>query len=288
VNTVVITGASSGIGLETAKILTQNGFHVIGVSRSEENCKRAKEKILSENPNAQITFMQADLMQQREVVKVAESITLYLNNSGNGELYALINNAACIRSWYMTTEEGYEQQFALNHLAGFLLTYKLLPALIKAKGCVIMTGSGSHRGIKVHWDDIMLNRRYNPLIAYKQSKLCNLLFAKGLNDRYAKDGIRAYVVDPGLVNTDIGNKGTGGLVNFVWSLRKKHGVSPDVPAKTYAFLCEQKDRQNGLYYYLCKEIYYSKEVTSENANRLFELSERLCGIRYEGKEMVAV
>jgi NAD(P)-dependent dehydrogenase (short-subunit alcohol dehydrogenase family) len=170
----------------------------------------------------------------------------------------------------------------------FLLTYKLLPALIKAKGCVIMTGSGSHRGIKVHWDDIMLNRRYNPLIAYKQSKLCNLLFAKGLNDRYAKDGIRAYVVDPGLVNTDIGNKGTGGLVNFVWSLRKKHGVSPDVPAKTYAFLCEQKDRQNGLYYYLCKEIYYSKEVTSENANRLFELSERLCGIRYEGKEMVAV
>jgi len=114
------------------------------------------------------------------------------------------------------------------------------------------------------------------------------LFAKGLNDRYAKDGIRAYVVDPGLVNTDIGNKGTGGLVNFVWSLRKKHGVSPDVPAKTYAFLCEQKDRQNGLYYYLCKEINYSKEVTSENANRLFELSERLCGIRYEGKEMVAV
>jgi retinol dehydrogenase-13 len=126
----------------------------------------------------------------------------------------------------------------------------------------------------------MLYRRYNPLVAYKQSKLCNMLFAKGLNEHYAAEGIHAYVVDPGLVNTDIGNKETGMLVNFIWSLRKRYGVSPAVPAKTYAFLCEQSPPPDGLYYYLCKEKKYSRQVTSQNADRLFALSERLCGIQY--------
>ena len=132
--TIVITGASSGIGLETARVLTQKGFNVLGVARNEANCNRAKDMILSENPNAKISFFVADLMQQREVIRVAEEITSYLDQKCSGKLFALINNAGCVRSWYMTTEEGYEQQFALNHLAGFLLTYKLLPALEKARG----------------------------------------------------------------------------------------------------------------------------------------------------------
>ena len=285
-NTVVITGASSGIGLEVARTLTRLGYNVLGIGRNEANCNRAKERILYENPNAKIDFFLADLMQQCEVVRVAEEITLYLNERCNGELYALVNNAGCVRSWYMTTEEGYEQQFALNHLAGFLLTYKLLPALKKAQGRVIMTGSESHKGIKVRWNDVMLSRRYNPLTAYKQSKLCNLLFAKGLNDRYQASGINAYVVDPGLVNTDIGNKETGGLVNFIWTLRKRLGVLPAVPAKTYAFLCEEETAPEGLYYYLCKEKNYSKQVTGENVDRLFELSERLCGIHYGEVEAI--
>lgn len=285
-DTVVITGASSGIGMETSRLLTSLGFNVLGVARSESNCNRAKEMILSENPDARITYFVADLMQQREVIRVADEINLYLNEYCNGKLHALINNAGCVRSWYMTTDEGYEQQFALNHLAGFLLTYKLLPALKKAHGRVIITGSKSHKGVRVHWNDVMLRRRYNPLTAYKQSKLCNILFAKGLNDRFADAGIRSYVVDPGLVNTDIGNKETGGLVNFIWTLRKRQGVPPSVPARTYGFLCEQKIAPDGLYYYLCKKKNYSKQVTGENADRLFELSERLCGIRYGKVEMI--
>ena len=282
--TIVITGATSGIGLETARVLTRKGYSVIGIGHSKTNCERAEANILSENPDAKITYFLADLMQQREVLRAAEEITAYLNTNCNGELYALINNAGCVRSWYTTTDEGYEQQFALNYLAGFLLTHELLPFLQKAGGRILMTGSESHKGIKVHWDDVMLRRGYNPLTAYKQSKLCNILFAKGLNVRYAASGIRACVVDPGLVNTDIGNKKTGGLVNFIWALRKRHGVSPTVPAKTYAFLCEQEAAPDGLYYYLCKENSYSKQVTSENADRLFALSGRLCGIHYDKEE----
>lgn len=283
--TIVITGATSGIGLETARILARQDFLVIGIGHSKTNCEKAEENIRSENPDAQIIFFLADLMQQQEVLRVAEDIAEYLSANCNGMLDALINNAGCVRSWYMTTDEGYEQQFALNHLAGFLLTHELLPFLKKAGGRIMMTGSKSHKGVKVHWDDVMLRRGYNPLTAYKQSKLCNMLFAKGLNDRYAASRIRAYVVDPGLVNTDIGNKKTGGLVNLIWTLRKRHGVPPTIPAKTHAFLCQQEAAPKGLYYYLCKENSYSKQVTSENADRLFTLSERLCGIYYDKEEV---
>ena len=87
-----------------------------------------------------------------------------------------------------------------------------------------------------------------------------------------------YVVDPGLVNTNIGNKKTGTIVNLFWSLRKRHGDPPAVPARTYAFLCEQERVPEGLYYFHCKKAAYGRQVTAENANRLFALSERLCGI----------
>ena len=277
--TIVITGATSGIGLATARILTQQGYFVLGIGRHEANCRHAEEQILAENPEGKIRFFLADLMQQREVSRMSEELAVYLTEHCAGELYALINNAGCVKSWYTTTEEGYEQQFALNYLAGFLLTHKLLPFLQKANGRVIMTGSKSHKGIKVHWDDVMLRKGYHPLTAYKQSKLCNTLFAQGLKDRYAALGVQAYVVDPGLVKTDIGNKQTGGLVNFIWSLRKKQGVSPEIPAKTYAFLCNQDPAPQGLYYYLCRGKKYSKQVTTENADKLFALSAQLCGIK---------
>ena len=280
--TIVITGATSGIGFETAKLLAAKGFCIIGIGRNEMRCTRAKAAILAAVPDAEVTYFTADLMQQREVNHVAALLTDYIISSCGGQLFALINNAGCARGRYMTTEDGYEQQFALNYLAGFLLTYRLLPLLRAANGRVIMTGSQSHKGSRVHWNDVMLSRHYNPLTAYKQSKLCSTLFAKGLNDRFAKLGVHAYVVDPGLVRTDIGNKDAGGLVNLVWSLRKLGGISPEIPARTYACLCETQDAPSGLYYYLCRERAYSRKVTRENADRLFALSEQLCGISYKG------
>lgn len=278
-NTIVVTGATSGIGLEAARMLADQGFRIIGVGHSEANCARAKDNILNSIPDAALSFYAADLMQRREVMRLASLLISDLTENSDGKLYALINNAGCARSWYMTTEDGFEQQFALNYLAGFLLTHELLPPLLKSGGRVIMTGSQSHKGIKVHWNDVMLSRSYNPLTAYKQSKLCDILFAKGLNDRYTARGMRAYTVDPGLVHTDIGNK-TGGIVNIVWKLRKRSGVQPEVPARTYAYLCGQEQPPAGLYYYMCKEREYSREVTTENADRLFALSEQLCGVRW--------
>ena len=278
--TAVITGASSGIGFAAAAELAQKGYNIIGVGRDEAHCADAAEQIKKRAPESNVIFLIGDLMQQRDVLRIACEINQILTRENEGKLEVLINNAGCVRSWFTTTEEGYEQQFALNHLAGFLLTHQLLAPLRRAEGRVIMTGSESHKNTLMRWNDVMLTRGYNPLIAYKQSKLANILFAKGLNGRYLGDGIRAYVVDPGLVCTEIGCKNTGGIVDWVWNLRKKHGVNPDVPAKTFAYLSETKPAPRELYYHLCKPNRCSAQVTSKNADKLFALSERLCGVQY--------
>ena len=283
--TVLITGATSGIGLASARELAKRGFRVLLTGRDEAHALEAKKQILKQVPNADVVCFTADLLQQREVHRLADEVSAYLEQNGGGELFALINNAGCVRSWHTTTEEGYEQQFALNHLAGFLLTYRLLPFLIKANGRVIMTGSESHKHMRMRWNDVMFSKAYHPLLAYKQSKLCNILFVKALNDRFAGAGLHAYTVDPGLVCTEIGCKNTGGLVGFVWKKRMRHGVPPEIPAQTYAYLCKAEPAPEGIFYYHdCRRQTYSKQVTSENATRLFALSERLCGIRYPESE----
>lgn len=282
--TAVITGATSGIGFEVAAVLLKSGCRVIGLGRSEINCQDAREKLLALCPSADVIFFCGDLMQQSEVRRLAGEIRQELEQTG-GALHALINNAGCVRSWYMTTDEGYEQQFALNHLAGFLLTHELLPNIIEGGGRILFTSSGSHKMTRINWQDLMFQKRYRPLYAYKQSKLCNMLTVFALNDRFSDRGIRAYGIDPGLVRTEIGNKNTGKLVDFIWKRRRRHGVDPSVPAKVYWELIHCTPEAEGIYYGLSGSMKPSGEVTLQNADRLFELSEKLCGIRFGVKDI---
>ncbi len=279
--TVVITGATSGIGFAAAKALAASGARVIGVGRTQDTCEKAKAELLVAVPNADITYVHGDLSSQTDVNAVADEIQSLIATSGC--LDALINNAGGVRSGYTTTPDGYELQFALNHLAGFLLTFKLWENLRKAKGRVIFTGSNSHKKTRMHWSDVMYSKHYSCLMAYKQSKLCNMLFAREINRRFVDSGVKAYVVDPGLVNTGIGNKQTGGIVSAFWRMRKKHGDSPEYVAQTYSYLCNQMPTPFWLYYHACKPADYDKHVDNEqDAKRLFELSEQLCGIRFNG------
>ncbi len=279
--TVVITGATSGIGFETTRAIAAQGMRVIGVGRSPEKCEKAKAALLETMPDANVDYVCGDLSRQSDVHAVADAIIAMLDGGG---LWALINNAGGVRGWYTTTPEGYEMQFALNHLAGFLLTHRLWPQLKADCGRVMMTGSNSHKMMRMHWDDVMYKRHYSCLLAYKQSKLCNMLFAAELNRR--QSSVRAYVVDPGLVNTDIGGKETGGIIGAFWNLRRKSGVEPEVPAQTYAYLCSRQPAPTELYYHDCQPAKYSKRADdAEDAKRLFELSEQLCGIRFGGGEL---
>jgi len=279
---VVITGATSGIGFAVCRELAASNYSIIGVGRSEENCKNALKRLRQEFPNAPAVFFFGDLSRQTEVIRVGNEIRSYIDEKCDGQLYGLINNAGCVRGYYMTTEDGYEYQFAVNHLAGFLLTNLLIDYLIQSQGRILITSSASHKGMKMRWKDMMFKRGYNPLLVYKQSKLANMLFAYGLNDRFADRGISAYGVDPGLVKTDIGLKNTGLLVKLVWKFRQKKGVTADVPAKIYAFLLNQAEPLKGLYYSKSGEAAYSRQVNKENADRLWALSEQLCGMNQGG------
>lgn len=287
-NTAVITGATSGIGFAIAQSLLGAGWRVLLVGHTLENGERALAALRETYPKGCMACFYGDLMQQREVHRIADALQRTLDDDCAGGLQALINNAGAVRTWYATTQEGLEQQFALNHLAGFLLTHRLMGALRRGNGRMILTSSASHKHCRVHWSDLQYQRRrYSCLGAYKQAKLCNVMFAAAFNDRFAAEGLRAYAVDPGLVQTDIGFKQTGGLVRLVWSLRKAQGIPPSKAAETYLYLCTAPVPECALYHSNCKPAAYDPCVDiAADRQQLFALSEKLCGIDDFGRETV--
>lgn len=276
--TIVITGATAGIGQAAAQALAARGANVIGIGRSVSRCTETQQAILEAHPEANISFKVADLSSQRQIRRLAAEL-----RNACEKIDVLVNNAGTVSSWYTATEDGYELQFAVNHLAPFLLTHELLPLLEAAPAArVITVSSASHYRTKMHWADVMLFRNYSCLIAYKQSKLANVLFTAEFNRRLRPDSnVRAYAVDPGLVHTDIGLKGTGGLEQWVWERRSTNGVSPEQGAETAIFLASALSLEdpNAIYWKDCQPKQPSRyALRRDEAARLWELSERLCGI----------
>lgn len=283
--TIVITGATAGIGLAAARVLAARGAFVIGVGRSAERCSAARQAILAEYPDARVDFCTADLSSQRQVRALAGSIRECVEAAGEHKIDVLINNAGTVSSWYVATEDSYELQFAVNHLAPFLLTHELMSLLQAALSArVITTSSGSHYRTSMHWADVMYRRNYSCLAVYKQSKLANVLFTAELNRRLGVGSqVRAYAVDPGLVNTEIGLKGTGGIEEWVWQWRRSGGVSPEQGAATAIFLASEPslENPNGIYWKDCRPAQPSRYARRpEEAARLWSLSERLCGLSW--------
>ena len=181
------------------------------------------------------------------------------------------------------TADGFELQLAVNHLAPFLLTHELLSLLRAAPaGRVITVSSGSHYRTRMNWTDLQLRKRYGGLRAYKQTKLANVLFTAELNRRLgSRSTIRAFAADPGLVNTEIGLKGTSGLARWVWSRRRLGGASPAEGAATSVYLASEPDVQwsEEIYWRDCQPRTPSGNARrADDARRLWELSEKMCGI----------
>ncbi len=280
---IVVTGATSGIGRATATALADRGATVIGVGRSAQRCREAENAIRAGNSQADVAFCLADLSAQRQVRALASEIRTRIAEAGADRLDILVNNAGTVSSWYVATEDGYELQFAVNHLAPFLLTHALMPLLHNAPHARVVTvSSGSHYRTRIHWADVMYRQRYNCLKAYKQSKLANVLFTAELNRRLGPESrVRGYVADPGLVDTQIGFKGTGGLVRWVWDRRRSGGASPEEGAKTVIYLAADPAilESEALYWKACRPKRASRYARDPvHADRLWELSARLCGL----------
>src|SRR5512136_1197176 len=143
--TIVITGATSGIGLAAARAFARNGDFVLGVGRSTEHCSQAASAIQAETPGACVRYLLADLSNQSQVRRLAEEIHVQLLEKGLPYLHALVNVAGVYSPGFVRTVDEVELTFAVSHLSAFLLTHELLPLLLDApSGRVITVSSGSH------------------------------------------------------------------------------------------------------------------------------------------------
>lgn len=284
--TFVVTGTTSGIGYAIVEDLVCQGASVIGIGRSPQRCREAERRLRAIDPHARVTCLTADLSLQSQVRMLSDQIHTYLASEETAHLDGLVNNAGTFTYWLALTQEGFEMQWAVNHLAPFLLTQALLPLLRAAPtASVITVSSASHYGARLNWDDIQLRRRYNGLRAYGQTKLANVLFTLELNRQLGPaSSIRAYAADPGLVKTEIGFKQTPPLVRWIWRLRSDSGVSPKQSAQgIVALLRQSRQHSPGAVYWKngAPKQPSQRALNAADARRLWVLSAQMCGIEAE-------
>ena len=278
----VVTGATSGIGLAGAELLAGQGALVIGVGRSAARCQAAENRLRQAHPACRAAYQVAELSLQSQVRALAGQVRDILAREGVAWLDGLINNAGTFTYWFELTPEGFETQWAVNHLAPFLLTNELLPLLQAAPaGRVVTVSSDSHQAARLNWADIQLRRTYNGLRAYEQTKLANILFTVELNARLgAHSTVRAFAADPGLVKTDIGFKRTPALARWLWKLRRTAGIQPDEAARGIVFLATEAAVQEST------DVYWrhgtprraaAEALDRQAAGRLWQLSAQMCG-----------
>lgn len=272
----LITGANSGIGFQTAKALAQKGLHVILHARSEEKAQDAKDRILKTYPDASIETAIAELNSMTQIRKMAADV-----QAKHKKIDLLINNAGFYTGQYESSEEGIESQFAVNHLAHFLLTHLLLPELKNAPSArIVHVSSDAHLRGKLYLNRVNESENYKGMRAYGQSKLANVLFSNELARRLSNTHIVSNSLHPGVVRTHIGNKHSA-LLGLVWKLFKPIMLSEADGAKTSIHLASSPDVQGitGKYFSKCKESKTSSLAHDQNlANELWAHSCEWCGI----------
>ncbi len=199
--TIVITGANRGIGLATARILAREGRRLILLCRNEKRGREALESLPHGREESPHRLILADLASLESVEEAAQTVL-----DLGFPLEALVNNAAIIPEERQVSEDGYELQLAVTHLAHFLLTDRLLPLLKQGAGVsrIITVSSKAHRGPPFDFSDPNCERkRYRRVWVYQQSKLANVLFTLALARRLEGTGVEAVALHPGVYDTPL-------------------------------------------------------------------------------------
>jgi retinol dehydrogenase 14 len=274
--TALVTGANSGIGKVTARALAARGMDVILVCRSRERGKAALNEIQSQTNNPRLRLLLCDLSSQKDIRRVADEVKVLAP-----QLDLLVNNAGAVNPVRTETVDGYENTFATNHLAYFLLTNLLLDQLqASPAGRVVSTASQASMMGKIHWDDVNLSRGYAGFKAYSQSKLANIMFTFELARRLAGTSITANCIHPGFVATGFAGTYTG-LFSLMMKLSKPFARTPEKGAETliWAATAPELAGVTGKYFANKKEIYTRAIARDADAcRRLWELSEKMTGM----------
>lgn len=230
--TVLLTGATNGVGLAAAVALARRGADVVLTGRNEERGRAALAAVRSAHPAGAHEFLRADFAVMDAVDGAADAFL-----ASGRPLHVLLNNAGVMNARRRLTVDGFEEMFAVNHLAHYLLTRKLLPRMYEsAPGRIVHVASNAHDFCKaMRWDDLTLANGYRAFPAYGHSKLANILFSNELARRLDGWAITSNALHPGAVATGIG-KNNGRFARVMTTLGKPFMRTPEKGADTAIWL----------------------------------------------------
>jgi len=264
----IITGATSGIGAEAAKVLAADGMHLVLPVRSMQKGELLRAEIIDKKPDAQIDLMLCNLSSLQSVRHFAEQF-----DAAYSRLDVLINNAGVWETKRMESQEGIELTFAVNHLAPFLMTNLLLEKLkTTGNSRIITVSSNAHKFARINLDDLEGKKSWNSTKAYARSKLANVLFTRSLAKLLNGSGVTAFSMHPGFVATNLFSKFPG----FLMPLFSLIMVSPQKGAETLVYLATQPELEklNGSYFVNKRPASISKAGKDDLlATQLWEVSQ---------------
>ncbi|CAO3679550.1 unnamed protein product [Umbelopsis vinacea] len=276
----IVTGANTGIGKVCALELAKKNAHVIVASRTPSKGQAAVDEIKAETKNEKIEFMQLDLLTLASVTNFVKEF-----KAKNLQLHLLLNNAGVMSCPFALSEDGYESQFATNHLAPFYLTTQLLPILEQSQPSrIVNVSSMAHKTIYFHGlslDKLNDKSKYNEHVAYGRSKTCNILFTRELSDRLEKKGVKSLYVNcnhPGVVRTELMRHITNPVAKYF-----THAMSIDVEdgAITQMYLATSPEVEDqdikGKYYvpYGVAATPIGHATSQKNQTELWDFTEKI-------------
>uniref|UniRef100_A0A336MUF0 CSON005967 protein n=1 Tax=Culicoides sonorensis TaxID=179676 RepID=A0A336MUF0_CULSO len=252
---VIITGANTGIGKETAIELAKRGGKIYLACRDPKRASEAQKEIIEKSGSSEVFVEILDLTSFESIKDFAKR---FLSNEE--KLDILINNAGIMACPKMLTKDGFEMQFGTNHLGHFLLTNLLLNQLKKsAPSRIVNVSSMAHLYGKINKIDINSEKSYNSVTAYSQSKLANVMFTRELAKRLEGTGVTVYSLHPGVISTELTRHLSDGIFFIFqsWLIRPLQNMfnkTPKAGAQTTIYCAIDPDLQNetGKYYSECK------------------------------------
>ncbi len=265
---ILITGATSGIGKETAKGLAQLGATIVFTSRNQKKGLETKNELMQATNNKNIDVLYCDLASFESIRQCCSEFKTKYN-----QLHVLINNAGVCDYERKESKDGIENTFATNYLAPFLMTNLLLDIIKKSSPSrIINIVSGLHSGT-IHFDDLEFKQKFSPMKVYSHSKLALILFTKLLAKKIEGTGVTVNCAQPGMASTNLGRDAGA----FSRTIFKLFGKNPKKAAETIIYLATSKEVETITgEYFQNKKIHESSEESNnmETAKKLWDISKK--------------